>query len=257
MIGFNTVGSGQEKVLVLHGWFGDSSAFDPMVPFLDTQTFTYAFMDYRGYGKSKDLTGQYTMAEIAQDALSLADSLGWESFHLIGHSMGGMAIQRIAATAPQHVNSLIGLTPVPASGFPFDSDTAALFRGAKHEAANRQGILMHTTGNRHTPTFGKVLAQRSFEQTTPDVFDAYLTAWSETNFANEVQGLSTPFTVFVGEHDPAITEAMMRATILHWFPNASLDVLPNAGHYPMIETPVALATRIEARLQKFSPVGAC
>ena len=29
------------------------------------------------------------------------------------------------------------------------------------------------------------------------------------------------------------------------FPDAELEVLPNAGHYPMFETPVALATSIE------------
>jgi hypothetical protein len=30
-----------------------------------------------------------------------------------------------------------------------------------------------------------------------------------------------------------------------FFPDAELEVLPNAGHYPMFETPVALATSIE------------
>jgi pimeloyl-ACP methyl ester carboxylesterase len=41
----------------------------------------------------------------------------------------------------------------------------------------------------------------------------------------------------------------MKATYLAWYPNASLEVMPNAGHYPMDETPVALATSIEAFLR--------
>ena len=41
-----------------------------------------------------------TIDEIATDALALADELGFASFSLIGHSMGGMAIERIAALAP-------------------------------------------------------------------------------------------------------------------------------------------------------------
>ena len=42
-----------------------------------------------------------TIDEIATDALALADELGFASFSLIGHSMGGMAIERIAALAPE------------------------------------------------------------------------------------------------------------------------------------------------------------
>jgi pimeloyl-ACP methyl ester carboxylesterase len=37
----------------------------------------------------------------------------------------------------------------------------------------------------------------------------------------------------------------MRQTWLTYFPGAGLEVLANAGHYPMFETPVALATSIE------------
>jgi pimeloyl-ACP methyl ester carboxylesterase len=38
---------------------------------------------------------------------------------------------------------------------------------------------------------------------------------------------------------------VMEQTWLVFFPGAELEVLPNAGHYPMFETPVALATSIE------------
>src|SRR4051794_38129334 len=48
-------------------------------------------------------TGDYSMAEISADALALADELGWETFDLIGHSMGGMAVQRVLADAPDRV----------------------------------------------------------------------------------------------------------------------------------------------------------
>lgn len=253
MIGYHLHGNGPHKVLVLHGWFGDSSAFDPLKPFLDTETFTYAFMDYRGYGQSAHLSGAHTMAEIAQDSLDLADSLGWEQFSLIGHSMGGMAIQWLAAQAPQRVQRLVGITPVPACGFPMDEGTRALFSGAKDKPQNRNAILMHTTGNRLTPAFGKVMTERSLVQTSPAAFGDYFIAWADTAFEERVQGLKTPFQVLVGEHDPAVTVDLVRNTILNWFPEASLSIIPNAGHYPMQETPLALVSLWEAFLTAKSP----
>ena len=41
------------------------------------------------------------------------------------------------------------------------------------------------------------------------------------------------------------SEAFMRNTFLKWYPNAHLECCKASGHYPMIETPVALVTAIE------------
>jgi esterase len=40
----------------------------------------------------------------------------------------------------------------------------------------------------------------------------------------------------------------MRKTWLAWYPNATLDTLLSAGHYPMHETPAALAAAVRAFL---------
>jgi len=56
--------------------------------------------------------------------------------------------------------------------------------------------------------------------------------------------------VIVGEHDPALTPTMMQMTFLSTYPDCELEVMANAGHYPMHETPVALATSIENFLRR-------
>jgi len=51
--------------------------------------------------------------------------------------------------------------------------------------------------------------------------------------------------VIKSETDPALSAEVMEQTWLVFFPGAELTVLANAGHYPMFEAPVALATSIE------------
>eukprot|EP00026_Physarum_polycephalum_P014992 Phypoly_transcript_15569.p1 GENE.Phypoly_transcript_15569~~Phypoly_transcript_15569.p1 ORF type:complete len:296 (+),score=21.50 Phypoly_transcript_15569:83-889(+) len=68
--------------------------------------FEVCIFDNRGSGLSSSPPGKYSMQMLAQDALKVAYHLGWEKFHLMGASMGGMISQRIAVIAPQRIRSL-------------------------------------------------------------------------------------------------------------------------------------------------------
>ncbi|MGU7780708.1 alpha/beta fold hydrolase [Burkholderia sp. PU8-34] len=60
--------------------------------------------------------GSTQPAVLAADCLVLADRLGWQRFHVIGHSMNGMVTQRVAANAPSRIKSAIAVYPVSAAG---------------------------------------------------------------------------------------------------------------------------------------------
>ncbi len=245
MLPSRLVGRGPRHVLCLHGWFGSASGWGPLVDWLDQDAFTYAFLDQRGYGRRVHDEGEYTMREIAKDALSAADALGWQTFSLIGHSMGGQAIQRALADAPSRVTKLVGISPVAASGFPFDPPTYEHFDQAAQSREVRYGILDFTTGKRLKRTFLEALTEHSWTTSRKAAFGAYLAAWGKTDFLDEVRGNETPFLVVAGEHDPALGVEAMRSSVLTHYPNATLEIMANAGHYAMFETPVALATSIE------------
>ncbi|MFJ3205656.1 alpha/beta fold hydrolase [Streptomyces sp. NPDC086989] len=142
----DVLGTGSTRALLLHHWFGDRSSFDPMREHLDGDAFSYAFLDCRGYGKAIDSDGAFTMDEVAEDALAVADNLGWESFTVIGHSMGGKAAQLMLLQAPSRISSIIGISAVPASGFPLEGETRELFAGAAENPGNRRAIIDYTTG---------------------------------------------------------------------------------------------------------------
>jgi pimeloyl-ACP methyl ester carboxylesterase len=243
------VGSGPRKVIALHGWFGSAHGWGPFADVLDTQDFTYAFMDYRGYGGSMALPGEFTIAEIARDALALADELGWERFDLIGHSMGGKAIQQVLLDVPDRVGKLVAVAPVPASQAAFDETRWQFFSRAATDPAVRRDIIDFSTGKRLSRAWLDKMAAHSLQSSTREAFGAYLHAWARTDFSAKVQGNPAAIKVIVGEHDPSLTADAMRKTYLQWYPNAQLEVMPNAGHYPTDETPAALATTVEEFLR--------
>jgi pimeloyl-ACP methyl ester carboxylesterase len=193
------------------------------------------------------------MAEIAADALGLADQIGAERFSVIGHSMGGMAAARVLVEAPGRVRSLVALNPVSASGYPFDDAGWELFSSAVQDDAKRATIIDLITGNRLTARWIDGMAQHSIEQSTRDAFGDYLVAWGRGDFSDRVTGddvTGVPVKVIVGEHDPAIGADLAQQSWLKLHPGAELEVTPNAGHYPMWEIPVALATTIEEFLSR-------
>ncbi|CAM5360758.1 Alpha/beta hydrolase OS=Streptomyces alboniger OX=132473 GN=CP975_28300 PE=4 SV=1 [Streptomyces alboniger] len=243
------IGSGDHKVLVLHDWFGTGSGWGSFLDYLDLGTFSYAFIDYRGYGDRKAVTGTYTLAEIADDALGLADELGWEHFSLIGHSMGAKAAQQVLAHSPQRVRKLIGLTPVPAGPYPLDAEGEALFHGAARDREKRLAIMDLVTGRRASRTWVELMVDRSLAFSEPEAFGAYARDWITADLTERIAGNPVPVKVVVGEHNLALTADVMRGTWLSHYPNAELEEIANSGHYPMHETPVALATSIEAFLR--------
>ncbi|CAM2866879.1 Pimeloyl-ACP methyl ester carboxylesterase [Prescottella defluvii] len=247
-IAHKIVGHGPIKVIALHGWFGTSEGWGMMPELIDTDVYTYALIDYRGYGARTDEAGDFTLAEISADTLTLADELGWDRFALIGHSMGGAAALRVLADAPERITAVIGISPVPASGVPFDADSEALFTGAENEDGNRYAILDFTTGNRQSATWLRQMTQFSVDFTTRPAFGAYLRSWAGADFAAELPQTSIPIKAIVGEHDPALGAETVKATWMTQLPQCELDVLANAGHYAMFEAPVAMITSIEKTL---------
>ena len=63
--------------------------------------------DHRGAGRSTHSRIQYSVEQMADDALRLMDGLGIESAHIVGHSTGGAMAQVIALEHPRRVTSLV------------------------------------------------------------------------------------------------------------------------------------------------------
>ena len=82
-----------------HGW-------KPQVDGL-ASTHRMLTFDNRGIGLSSLRRGApFSIEQMAEDARALLDAAGWDSAHVVGHSMGGVIAQRLALAAPSRVQSL-------------------------------------------------------------------------------------------------------------------------------------------------------
>ena len=94
-----------EPLICVHGLGCDRRAWVMQIgPF--SERFRAVFFDNRDVGQSSMATEDYTTADMATDVLALADHLEFESFHLLGVSLGGMVSQQVALAAPERVRSL-------------------------------------------------------------------------------------------------------------------------------------------------------
>jgi pimeloyl-ACP methyl ester carboxylesterase len=67
-------------------------------------------------------------------------------------------------------------------------------------------------------------------------------SWALSDFEEQATRLDNETFVVVGAHDEGVPEPFVRKTWLRSLPNARLSVLPEAGHYPMDECPLILAS---------------
>lgn len=94
-----------EPLVLLHGGPGVPdymrASTAPLLPEFQCISF-----DQRGVGKSKCLDGKYEIDSYIDDIESVRVSLGIKSWHILGHSWGGLLAQAYTSAHPDHVKSL-------------------------------------------------------------------------------------------------------------------------------------------------------
>ena len=94
-----------EPLLCVMGLGADTLAWGFQLPEW-SKHFRVVVFDNRDAGQSSYAEGDYEMVDMARDALSVADHLEIEDFHLLGVSMGGAIAQELALGWPGRVRTL-------------------------------------------------------------------------------------------------------------------------------------------------------
>jgi pimeloyl-ACP methyl ester carboxylesterase len=246
-------GVGGRPFLLLHGFTGAKEDFTEWLDPLAAAGWHAVAPDHRGHGASSkpDDESAYSFEILAADSLALLDALGWDHFALLGHSMGGMVAQFIATKSPERLTALVLMDT---GHGPIENLDPTLVEAAI-SIVRDQGIdvLADLLADREspldTPAHRRLLAEKpgyaefedhKFRSTSPSLYAPLSASFTNTpDRLDDLRGLpdTLPALVIVGEQDrPFIgpSERMAQA-----IPNASLTVIPDAGHSPQFENPDA------------------
>jgi pimeloyl-ACP methyl ester carboxylesterase len=99
--------AGTPRVLALHGWLDNAASFVPLSEHL--HDVDLVALDMPGHGASAHLppAADYLLLAFVRAGFAAADALGWDRFHLLGHSLGGVIASIMAAACPQRIARLL------------------------------------------------------------------------------------------------------------------------------------------------------
>ncbi len=107
---------GGEPVLLLHGFPESAWCWRHVQPRLTVGGCRSVAPDLRGYSPDANPSEPeaFAIEILVADVLGLADALGWDRFHLVGHDWGGALAWHVAGRHPQRLRTLsVVSTPHP------------------------------------------------------------------------------------------------------------------------------------------------
>jgi 3-oxoadipate enol-lactonase len=247
MLGHERVGAGPITLVVMNDWMSDTSSWDGARTYLDLERFSWIFVDLRGYGRSKELAGRFTLAEAAGDVMELADALQLHDFVVVGHSMSTLVALHLAQHHADRIRRAVVLTPAPPAGFGADDAMLAAMAGlVRGDDETRRHWIRMRLGEGMSEGWVRFKAARWRERSNVDAVSAYAAMFARDGLPDPTARIAIPLLAVTGERDADI---MRRAAVTeHLTPLCERLVvtsIADSGHYPMQEAPPLLVAMIE------------
>jgi pimeloyl-ACP methyl ester carboxylesterase len=102
---YDVVGAGDPVVLVCGAGQPATGWRLEVAPALDAAGFAALVFDSRGMPPSSMPPAPYSVAQLAEDTLRLADHVGWDRFSIVGYSLGGWVAEELAMTRPDRIDA--------------------------------------------------------------------------------------------------------------------------------------------------------
>ncbi len=192
--------------------------------------------DNRDVGQSKQTDGPYEVADMAHDALALADHLGLETFHLLGMSMGGAIAQEMALIAPERLRTLT-LVVTFGGGGDWAVERARLWseiRGLIDRDTHLDWLLLFGMSEQFYDSpeaveYAKQMMRANPHPQSLEAFQRQVEASGRHEARDRLKDISLPTHVIGAEHD-TLVPVWKSKELAELIPGADYSVMPGAPH---------------------------
>lgn len=237
---YEEAGSGPAVVFV-HGGGGDLSQWRHQVPVFQERHRVVAF-DARGHGRSRATAERYSIEDFGRDIAALLRHLDVPRAHLVGATLGGVAILEFALAHPDAVRTLVLISTAPDTSdemrMRFEASVAVAESGDLSGFA--EGYVNFVFSPDYVATHGDEVAdfRQRLERMDPAGYAQSIRALgNRPDLSPRLRRLSAPALVVTGELDPIPTSAPGAALLVASLTNARAEVIPGAAHLPHVEQP--------------------
>ncbi len=229
-------------VVCVHGLGGSSNTFTPLLPALARHRVVR--FDLPGSGRSQRVEGELSIARYVETALAVCARLDITRAHWVGHSMGTIVCQHLAAAHPKLVASvaLFGplIEPPEAARGAMRTRAAKAREGASgmHEITTALLNAAISADTRARQPVAVAFVRESLMRQDPDGYARSCEALAGAQRA-AVHTIEAPVLLVTGDEDGVAPPQSVRAMSdrLHAAKSTRVVVLPRCGHWTPIERP--------------------
>jgi 3-oxoadipate enol-lactonase len=199
--------------------------------------------DARGHGASAVPAGDYTLDQLGQDVLALADKLKLPKFSFCGISMGGAVGQWLAINAPQRLTKLVLANTAPKFGTAetWDARRKAVLEGGM--GAIVEAIMQRFFSVENQQSVWAQSTRAIVLGTDPIGYAACCTALRDADMRSDLGKISAPTLVIGSDKDPSTPWEGNGSVLARDIPGAKAVRLETA-HLSNLEEPRAFTTAV-------------
>ena len=229
-------------VVCVHGLGGSSNTWTPLLPALSRHRVVR--IDLPGSGRSQRVEGALSIARYVDTLLAVCARLNISRAHWLGHSMGTIVVQHIAADHPEVTASAALFGPLIA---PPDAARAAMqTRAAKaregaagmHEITQALLNAALSADTRQRLPVAVAFVRESLMRQDGDAYARSCEALAGAQAA-AIERITAPLLLVTGDEDGVAPPQSVRAMAdrMHGAKRTKVVVLPRCGHWTPVERP--------------------
>lgn len=237
---YKDAGTGDPPVLLLHELGGSGDSWGQIIPLITPHRRVIA-PDMRCAGRSEKPVRGFEITDVGDDITALLDSLGIGSIDVVGAALGAMVAAVMASQAPQRVRRMVlcAVTDV------IDRRTRDYLneRAGHLRTAGMRGVVDASLANAFPQRHAAARARYRpiYLANDPAGYAALSKALAEMSTTPDLwRHVRCPTLVMSGRHD-FIWPPELGRRVADQLPHAAFLELVDAGHFPHLQTPEALA----------------